>query len=243
MKIQTNEIYERYYSVVAGRFYTAEEKSRLLALFAIGYGIAEDTREFSELCKTVEATERLAIESLVDCNNFLLIADSIPGRREIVKAVRAQKLYLEKAKAASVPVYYNLLDWRTDVFRRRNDDISAKLEAAYIDYARGAVDAAIKGFEYVAERTCELAVIEHLAHIYRERGDLSSSLVKLLVLDEVVKSVIGIDSAEVVRRLIAETKEQLGEEASALASIAASEAVKKIFSYGAVSRNTIGFRR
>ena len=209
MKIRTSEIYEKYYGAVAGRFYTSSEKRRLLALFAEGYGISEGSFEFAELCRTTEAVERLAVETLVDCNNFLLIADSIPGRREIAKAVRAQKSYLEKAKTSGSAVYYNLLDWRTSVFKGRNEDNGLKLEAAYIDYARGSVDTAIRYFEEVAEKCAHLLCVEHLAIIYRERGERYKALVKLLVLDEVMKDVLGIDGGEFVKDSVSWAESEL----------------------------------
>ncbi len=243
MKIKTNEIYERYYSAVAGRFYTSGEKRRLLALFAQGFGVNEGSFEFSEIHRTAEAVERLAIETLVDCNNFLLIADSIPGRREIVKAVRAQKSYLEKAKSSGAVTYYNLLDWRTGVFKSRNDDPVSKLEAAYIDYARGSVDTAIKYFEEVAAKNAHLLSVEHLAFIYRERGKTYESLVKFLILDEVVNNVLAIGESELFARLIEEAESLLADEFILAARKEAAEEVKRHYSYGAISRNTIGFRR
>ena len=243
MKIKTNEIYERYYSAVAGRFYTSYEKRRLLALFAQGMGVNEGSFEFSEIQRTAEAVERLAIETLVDCNNFLLIADSIPGRREIVKAVRAQKSYLEKAKSSSAPVYYNLIDWRTGVFKSKNDDPASKLEAAYIDYARGAVDTAIKYFEEIAAKNAHLLSVEHLALIYRERGMSFESLVKLLILEDVMNNVLAIGASETVVAFIDEAKSLLPDDFIAVAKTEAAEEVKRHFSYGAVSRNAIGFRR
>ena len=243
MKIETNEIYERYYAAVAGRFYTAGEKRRLLSLFARGLGIAEGSGELLELQRTLEQTDRLAIESLVDCNNFLLIADSIPGRREVVKAVRAQKGYFEKARSAGAPVYYSLLEWRTQTFSLRNESPEAKLEAAYIDYARGSVDTAIRYFEDVAERTASLLAVEHLAIIYLERQDMDLALEKLLILNRVMETVIGMDSGEYVRRLIAEARAQIGEEEYVLAAKRADDAIRRSFSYGAVARNAIGFRR
>ena len=243
MKIKTNEIYEKYYSAVAGRFYTAGEKRRLLALFAGGFGIEEGSYEFAELLRPTEAVERLAVETLVDCNNFLLIADSIPGRREIVKAVRAQKTYLEKAKNSGAPVYYNLLDWRTNVFKGRNDDLDAKLEAAYIDYARGAVDSAVRYFEDVAEKSAHLLSVEHLALIYRERGESFNSLVKLLILDEVMKNVLGVDGGEFLSKLIGEAESALSEYDITDAEKQAADTVRRKFMGGAFVKNVIGFRR
>ena len=243
MKIKTSEIYEKYYGAVAGRFYTSDEKRRILALFSKGYGVLEGSNEFSELLRTTEAVERLAVESLVDCNNFLLIADSIPGRREIVKAVRAQKAYLEKAKSSGAVIYYSLLEWRTSVFKGRNDDYAAKLESAYIDYARGNLEGAVKYFEEVSENRAHLLSVEHLAIIYRERGMYYESLVKLYVLDGVMKEVLGIEEEPFIAELIADTERVLSENEISSAVRRADEIVKKSFSYGAGGRCAIGFRR
>ena len=234
----TESIYEKYYSVTAGRFYTPAEKRRLLALFAITCGIGSDVPELAELEETVSAVEELGVDSLTDCNNFLLVADTLPGKRELTKAVKALKVCRERAVKANAAVYFDPIDWRISVSRAKNDDPSAKLEAAYIEYARGSEETAVEYFEDMVERSGHLTSVERIAVISYMRGDYAKALEYFLILEDVMKNILSLECGEQVALRMTLAKAHLTAEDISLAEERAKYRVKKSFAFG---RAAIGF--
>ena len=98
----TKELYNKYFSVIVEKFYSVGEKRKLLGLLAASYGIAEGSAELAQITETIEAMEMIGIENLTDCMNFLLVADSLPGKRELIKAVKAAIAGIEVPKAVLV---------------------------------------------------------------------------------------------------------------------------------------------
>lgn len=238
----TSEFYEKYYSATVQRYYSAKEKRKLIGLFAAAYGISESSSEFLQITEVIESVEKFGIETLMDCKNFLLIADAIPGKKELLKAVRAAKLCFEKYDAAGRRTYSDVVDWRTEVYKTLSHDAAAKLDAAYIEYARGAVDKAIGRFTELAEDMAHLPSVEHLAVIYENRADYAQALFWLTVLSDVLRDVLNIDCPESVGESIekAESKLKAAEKKQIVEN--AKRKVKQKFSYGQISRGSIGFQ-
>ena len=240
--INTREIYEKYYSAVAGRYYTPKEKSRLLALFAEANGISEEKAEFKRIMETVEAVENLGIETIVDCKNFLLIADAIPGKRELIKAVKAAKVCLEKYEESGGRTYSDVIDWRTAVYKNAETDAGYKLDAAYIEYARGSLDKATERFEQLADERAHLPSVEYLSVIYRKQGNGSDALFWMVVLSEVLEGVLSMDCPEVLMKNIEQAKSGLDTEQIDKIIENAKKKVKLKFGYGKITRGSIGFQ-
>lgn len=238
----TRELYEKYYSATVERYYNAKEKRKLLALFAAAYGISESSGEFLQLAEVIDSVEKFGIECLMDCKNFLLIADAIPGKKELIKAVRAAKVCYEKYMETGRRTYSDVIDWRTDVYKNVAEDANSKLDAAYIEYSRGSVDRAIKRFEELIDEKSHLPSVEHLAVIHGKRADHKESLFWLLVLTDVLENVLSIDSPEALGRSIEAACARLSKSEISDITEKAKRKVKQKFGYGQVNRSSIGFQ-
>lgn len=237
----TKELYNKYFSVIVEKFYSVGEKRKLLGLLAASYGIAEGSAELAQITETIEAMEMIGIENLTDCMNFLLVADSLPGKRELIKAVKAAKTCFENYRKNKQPTYADVIEWRTAVYQNLRTDMSAKLDAAYIEYARGLVDKSIERFEDLVNEDAHLPAVEHLAVIHAKLAKHDKALLWLLVLEEVLTSILKIDCSDFVINAIKEEKASLTEAEAAEIADVAHKKVKRAFGNGESTRCNIGF--
>ena len=238
----TKELYGKYFSVVAERFYNVGEKRKLLGLLASSYGMTEDSAEFTQISETLEAIDQIGIESLTDCMNFLLIADSLPGKRELAKAVKSAKRCFENRRKSGKPNYADVIEWRTTVYQNLRTDVNAKLDAAYIEYTRGLVDKSLERFEQLVDEVSHLPSVEHIAVINKKLGNHDKALYWFLVLEEVFCSVLKIDCSEFVRDSIIEEKSALPKTRIADITERAHKRVMRAFGDGESTKCNIGFQ-
>ena len=238
----TKELYAKYFSAVVERFYSVGEKRKLLGLFAASYGIAEGSPEFAQVSEIIESIDRMGIENLTDCMNFLLVADSLPGKRELVKAVKAAKLCFENHKKNKQPTYVDVIEWRTTVYQNLHTDSNAKLDAAYIEYARGLVDKSAERFEQLVDEESHLCSAENLFVIHRKLANHDKALLWLLVTEEVLTSVLKMDCSEFITDAIVEEKAALTEREIADVTDRAHKKVKRAFGDGEKTKCNIGFQ-
>ena len=237
----TKELYAKYFSVIVERFYSVKEKRKLLGLLAASYGVSEGSPEYTQVLDTIESIERIGIENLIDCMNFLLVADSLPGKKEIIKAVKAAKTCFENYEKLRLPTYSDVIEWRTAVYQNLRTDSQAKLDAAYIEYARGLVDKSIQRFEELVDEISHLPSVEHLAIIQRKLANHKEALFWFLVLDEVMNSVLKIDSSDFTLSCIAEEKSFLEAEEITEIEERAHKKVRRAFGSDESTRCNIGF--
>ncbi len=241
MNLNTQEIYEKFYMATADRFYKPQQLKRLLSLFAAAYGIVDGSREYAALLGTVSGVERLGVESVADCKNFLLIADSIPGKRELVRAVKAKLEALEAHARQRKQPYTDLVDWRSRVYRSAAADVAAKLEVGYIEYAAGKVEGAIRRFEEVLNASSSLTVVEHLAIIHLELGNYESALYYLLLYESVLEGVLNVECDGAIKGYIGAARARVSESVAADAAVRAEKKRKSGFSWGGNGKGVIGF--
>lgn len=238
----TKEFYTKYFSAVVEKFYSVKEKRKLLGLLAATYGIAEGSAEFTQISETIEAFDSIGIENLTDCMNFLLVADSLPGKRELIKAVKAARGCFESYKKSGQTTYSDVIEWRTAVYQKLRTDAGAKLDAAYIEYARGLVEKSAERFEQLVDEASHLPSVEYLAVIQRKLANHDKALFWLLVLEEVLTSVLKIDCSEFVLSAIAEEKKKLSKSAIADITDRAHKKVRRAFGDGESTKCNIGFQ-
>lgn len=238
----TKELYNKYFSVIVEKFYSVGEKRKLLGLFAASCGVAESSPEFAKVSETIESIELIGIESLTDCMNFLLVADSLPGKRELIKAVKAARACFENHRKSGQPTYADVIEWRTAVYQKARTDAAAKLDAAYIEYARGLVDKSMQRFEQLVDEASHLPSVEHLALINRKLACHDKALFWFLVLEEVLSSVLRIDCPDYVTEAINEEKAALTDEEIADLTDRAHKKVKRAFGDGESTKCNIGFQ-
>ena len=239
--MNTRELYEKYYSATVNRYYGGKEKARLISLFAAACGEEEGSSEVKLVREVIESVEKFGIETVMDCKNFLLIADSIPGKSELLRAVRAAKSCFEKYEAVGRRTYSDVVDWRTDVYRNLRVDAAAKLDVAYIEYSRGASEKALGRFSELADEMAHLPSVEYLAVIYAKGGKYREALFWLFVLSEVLANVLSIDCPEFISKRIEEASEHLTAGEINETKVNATKKVKEKFSYGQINRGSIGF--
>ena len=238
----TKELYAKYFSAIVERFYSVKEKRKLLSLFAASYGIAEGSSEFTQVFEIIESIDKIGIESLTDCMNFLLVADSLPGRSELIKAVKAARDSFENHKNSNQPTYPDVIAWRTAVYQNLRTDSNSKLDAAYIEYARGLVEKSAERFEQLVDEESHLPSAQNLFVIHRKLANHDKALFWLLVSEEVLTSVLRMDCSEFISDAISEEKAFLSEREISDIKDRASKRVKRAFGDGESTKCNIGFQ-
>lgn len=238
----TKELYAKYFSAVVERFYSVGEKRKLLGLFAASYGIAEGSPEFTQVCEVIESIDKMGIDNLTDCMNFLLVADSLPGKMELVKAVKAARACFENHRESKLATYADVIGWRTAVYQNLHTDSNAKLDAAYIEYARGLVDKSLERFEQLVDEEAHLPAAEHLFVIHRKLANHDKALLWLLVTEEVLTTVLRMDCSKFLTEAIKEERAALSEREIADITERAHKRVKRAFGDGESTKCNIGFQ-
>jgi tetratricopeptide (TPR) repeat protein len=239
--MSTLEVFERFYAMTANRFYSSAEQSRLLALAAASYGIRKNTYEFSSIYETVATVNRIGVDNLTDCKNFLLITDSLPGKKELINAVQAKKLYLERTGSSEYSRPANAVEWKTGAYRDQHSSSSAKLEVAYIEYARGNIESAAALFEKVADEDANLFALEYAGILCYEMQDYKEALYRFFTLESVLRGGLGIECPEGITALIEEIRGTLTDESIANARSRADRKVSTSYKFDNTSKKPIGF--
>lgn len=160
-KVWMQEILRHYYRVTAGGFFAAEQKKRLLELFARIEDIESDTRVCLQLLKTVEQVETMQVKTSLDCANWRFL-NRFCGKsddRLISLAICGLQEALEGCvRYTSVEEWYRALQSGSD---------QTLFVSAMLDYCGGEREAAIKKLKSLKKQQ-ELYAIECLAQIALE---------------------------------------------------------------------------
>ena len=239
--MSTREVFEKFYAITATRFYSAKEQDKLIALIASSYGVHDNTDEFKSIADTVASVRYIGVEDLTECKNFLLITDSLPGKKELIKAVRAKKNYLERMARTGVVAYANAIDWRTSVYRDQSVSPEAKLEVAYIEYARGNSENAVKIFEKAADDDSNLLALEHAGVIHFQLGNIKDALYRFSTLESVLHGTLGIDCPSGISEFMREAENKLSDAEVKACRERADKRVLVSFRFNSTTKNAIGF--
>jgi len=156
--MKNDAIYNAYYGITAGRFYSAEQKERILKLVASAGGMKIFGVEFVKMLKTTQYIDSLELENEIDCKNYLLLLSFCEEAcSDKQTACRALLRGYE-----SSPVYLSSWDWQKNIMDT-SDEYS--FERAFYEYANGNHDNAIREFEGLSDKG-SIPSMKYLAQIF-----------------------------------------------------------------------------
>ncbi|MBR2025316.1 MAG: hypothetical protein IKA02_05870 [Clostridia bacterium] len=165
--LMTKMVFANYYAATLGRFYTTEQKDKLLKLIAKANNIESD--KIDELVQASRYIEQEDIGNEIGCKNFLLYSLFTNDVSSVVKcAVSAlNEIFSSKTLITS---YSNELLWHRSVQKEKNP-----LEIGYYEYARGRLDRSIESMEKAIRTEKNMPLIEYIAIIANDSKNFSKA--------------------------------------------------------------------
>ena len=237
-------IYNNFYKTTVGRFYTAEQRMRLLRLFTLASGVKENSPEYATIFKNVNMLDKQNITNYTESKNFSIVSGIFQMDADMNSAVNAlveafERIYRDKEEKKAI-AYENKVSWLLSLRKAAPDDFDRHMELALLEYSCGKVDSAIKGLEQLTNNS-SLYAMDLLAFIHMDNKDFVeafyyySLIIKTYTkeLEMAVSSSIS-ERLELLRRKItAEQINKIEQEVNSLPSF---------FAGNHQSGNTIGFR-
>jgi tetratricopeptide (TPR) repeat protein len=159
------EVYRKYFGATWGRFYSLEQRERLLELFASAHGALTEGGVVPEIKRTVEQIESFRLTNLIECRNLILIFNVQGEEGDLMIALGVLQDLIENRRAAGEAVYVTARDWHMAVYDERKP---LALEQAFIACSDGDYEQAIKILEKQNE---SLETVEYLAVLHSEQGN------------------------------------------------------------------------
>ena len=158
--LEIKMVFFNYYAATLGRFYSTNQKDRLLRLMAVANSI--DASQVNELIEASRYVENEDIGNPVGCKNFLLCAIFRTNISPILHGAVSALNDIYNTQKCTV-VYTNELLWHRSIKKEGN-----LLDIGYYEYARGKLDKAIEAFEKAMRTEKTLPLVEYLAIISNE---------------------------------------------------------------------------
>ena len=162
------ELFLEYFDATIGRYYSSEQRQRLLTLLLGSKGIYRGQDENISITEAVAEVESQDINSITDSKNYKLICDILDSEEDVCLAA-----------AALVDVYSRMnddrdrhhgmryLDWIISLKKANPKTDEICTEIAYFEYANGNIKKAIKELGELVNGGSIVAV-HHLAYIFLE---------------------------------------------------------------------------
>ncbi len=182
-------VYNNFYKTTVGRFYTKEQKLRLLRLYVLTAGIAEDSEEYNNIFRCVTALDRQGITSYTESKNYSMISGIFAEDTEMNAAVdalvAAHKCILDNRNN---PTFDGKVSWIIALRKTPQENPDMRFELALFEYACGNTDAAVKELKELVN-TGLLYAMEILACIHVDNQDFEEafyyySLIRKVYLQE-----------------------------------------------------------
>ena len=185
MKQTYMEIFRKFYGATVGRFYSEDQKRKLLILFAASCGIDEELLEYDYVIDAMKTVSAQGITDYVDSCNYRLVCNMSEDNIVLQCAAEAIADCYELRERTRAPIYTQAADWRIAVFTAPSDDIDAQMERAYIEYACENIDFAIDIWKKLAFERGSYAAVEYLAFISCETANYGDALLYLELLNKI----------------------------------------------------------
>lgn len=178
------DLYEKYYRITVGKFFTKEQCRRLLSLLASSQGMDLHTEAYRGVLYAVDTVEAHDITGFVDSKNFQLLCDILEEDPEVITAATALSAVYEDLSSRHAPHYAGLVE-RTIALRTANPRTNeVRLELAYLEYALGDLEDAGEELRALADRAC-FESVGHLACLSIETGNLEGAYHYLTLLEKI----------------------------------------------------------
>ena len=189
------DLYEKYYRMTVGKFFTKEQSRRLLTLLAAGRGVELSAEEYMGILHAVDTVEANDVTGFVESKNFQLLCDILEEDAEVSTAATALVAVYEELAASRAPHYADPVEWMIALRTATPRTTEVRLELAYLEYARGNTDAAIHELQELVDSRC-FAAVEHLAFLcLGERGYAAEAYHYLLLLEKIYTKELGLAGA------------------------------------------------
>ena len=168
---QNNQcVYNNFYKTTIGRFYTTEQRLKLLRLFALSSGIKENSAAYNAIFRRVDVIDKQNIINYTESKNYSMVSsiflDDVEMHSALNALVSAHKCISESDDSA----YDNKVNWIIALRRSTPENTAMRMELALFEYSCGNIDAAVYEFKQLVNRGVLLAM-ELLACIHEDRKE------------------------------------------------------------------------
>ena len=202
MNHQHYDLFEKYYRITVGKFYTKGQCRRLLSLLAASNGMELSAEEYAAILSAVDTVEAHDVSGFVESKNFQLLCDMLEEPPTVITAATALAAVFEEMQRNQAPRYSSLVDraiaLRTAVPRTNE----VRMQLAYLEYALGDIDDAMVHLAELVDRSC-FEAIGHLAFLSMEKGDSEGAYHYLLLLERIHTVELELEPAPWIRNRIA----------------------------------------
>lgn len=173
---QNNQcVYNNFYKTTVGRFYTPEQRLRLLRLFALASGIKENSVAYNAIFRRVDVLEKQNITNYTESKNYSMVSsiflDDAEMHSVLNALVSAHKCISESSDDS---LYDNKVNWIIALRRSPPENTALRMELALFEYACENVAAAVNELKQLVNRGL-LSAMELLACIHEDNKELEEA--------------------------------------------------------------------
>lgn len=202
MKNQHYDLFEKYYRITVGKFYTAKQCRRLLSLLAASNGMELSAEEYSAILHAVETVEAHDISGFVESKNFQLLCDMLEEPPAVITAATALASVFEEMQNNKEPRYSGLVERAIALRTAVPRDNNVRMQLAYLEYALGDVEDAAEHLRDLVDHSCFEAV-GHLAFLSMEAGDSEGAYHYLALLERIYSKELELEPESWIRNRMA----------------------------------------
>lgn len=175
MNLNNQCIYNSFYRTTVGRFYTDEQRARLLRLFTLASGVKESSDTYKAILRRVDVLDKQNITNYTESKNYSMVSGIFLDDAEMQLAVNALvEAYKCIADSDDKSKYKSMVDWIIDLRKSPPENIALRMELALYEYSCGNTDAAIKELKQLVNRGV-LSAMEMLACIHEDNKELEEA--------------------------------------------------------------------
>ena len=164
-------IYRNYYKTIVGRFYTQEQRLRLLRLFALASGLKENSVEYNAVFRRVDVLEKQNISNYVESKNYSMVSSIFLDDAEMQAALNALvSAYKNTSERSDDSSYDSKVSWIIALRRSTPENTAMRMELALFEYSCGNIDAAVNELKQLVNSGF-LSAMELLACIHEDRNE------------------------------------------------------------------------
>ncbi len=168
---QNNQcVYNNFYKATVGRFYTPEQRLRLLRLFALASGIKENSVAYNAIFRRVDVLEKQNITNYTDSKNYSMVSSIFLDDAEMHSALNALVSAHKSISESDDSTYDNKVNWIIALRRSTPENTAMRMELALFEYSGENIDAAIIELKQLVNRGV-LSAMELLACIHEDRKE------------------------------------------------------------------------
>lgn len=158
-----NNVFIAYYELTIGRFYSAEQKQRILRLVALSNGIGAGTKEFASVIEAANTVDSQNISDYTESRNFKILCD-LSNEDDALRAAAAAlvAVYREIDSSRDAHAYESEREWFMYLHTTPKKTREIHVDLGLLSYATGNLVDAIGQFEILVNGG-DMSFVEMLA--------------------------------------------------------------------------------